>query len=140
MTNPLISSQAGLYPVLCSSSCTTASCPFSAVLYSATFSIDIPHVNIRPVLQKQQQQLGFGPMGPVSPLEILRQISEHAPTEPRVYVDELAIDPERGRFCFAAGDTPPPAANAMDVVLTCDLLEGFSGDVGARSFDRAECL
>jgi general secretion pathway protein L len=45
-------------------------------------------------LQKQQQQLGFGPMGPVSPLEILRQISERAPTEPRVYVDELAIDPD----------------------------------------------
>jgi len=43
-------------------------------------------------LQKQQQQLGFGPTGPVSPLEILRQISEHAPTEPRMNVDELAID------------------------------------------------
>lgn len=43
-------------------------------------------------LQKQQQQLGFGPTGPVSPLEILRQISEHAPTEPRMNVDDLAID------------------------------------------------
>ncbi|HSD09871.1 MAG TPA: type II secretion system protein GspL [Candidatus Binatia bacterium] len=45
-------------------------------------------------LQKQQQQLGFGPTGPVSPLEILRQISERAPTEPRINVDELAIDPD----------------------------------------------
>lgn len=43
-------------------------------------------------LQKQQQQLGFGPSGPFSPLEVLRQISERAPTEPRMNVDELAVD------------------------------------------------
>jgi len=43
-------------------------------------------------LQKQQQQLGFGPGGPASPLEILRQLSERAPTDPRMNVDELTID------------------------------------------------
>jgi general secretion pathway protein L len=43
-------------------------------------------------LQKQQQQLGFGPNGPISPLEVLRQLSERAPTDPRLNVDELAID------------------------------------------------
>ena len=43
-------------------------------------------------LQKQQQQLGFGPNGPVLPLEILRQISERAPANPRMNVDELTID------------------------------------------------
>ncbi len=43
-------------------------------------------------LQKQQQQLGFGPSGPISPLEILRQLAERAPTDPRLNVDELAID------------------------------------------------
>jgi general secretion pathway protein L len=43
-------------------------------------------------LQKQQQQLGFGPNGPVSPLEVLRQLAERAPAEPRLNVDELAID------------------------------------------------
>jgi len=43
-------------------------------------------------LQKQQQQLGFGPGGLVSTLEVLRQISERAPTEPRMNVDELTID------------------------------------------------
>jgi general secretion pathway protein L len=45
-------------------------------------------------LQKQQQQLGFGPGGPVSPLEILREIAERAPSEPRMNVDELSIDAE----------------------------------------------
>ncbi|MBI2962521.1 MAG: pilus assembly protein PilM [Deltaproteobacteria bacterium] len=45
-------------------------------------------------LQKQQQQLGFGPDGPVSVLDTLRQISERAPTEPRLNVDELAVDPD----------------------------------------------
>jgi general secretion pathway protein L len=45
-------------------------------------------------LQKQQQQLGFGPSGPISPLEVLRQLSERAPTDPRLNVDELAIDAE----------------------------------------------
>lgn len=43
-------------------------------------------------LQKQQQQLGFGPGGPASPLEVLRQLSERAPTDPRMNVDELTID------------------------------------------------
>jgi general secretion pathway protein L len=43
-------------------------------------------------LQKQQQQLGFGTNGPISPLEVLRQLSERAPTDPRLNVDELAID------------------------------------------------
>jgi len=49
---------------------------------------------------------------------------------------QLAIDPERGRFCFAVGDAPPAPARATDVVLACDLLEAFPGDVGARAFDR----
>jgi general secretion pathway protein L len=43
-------------------------------------------------LQKQQQQLGFAPGGPVSPLEMLRQIAERAPADPRMNVDELTID------------------------------------------------
>ena len=43
-------------------------------------------------LQKQQQQLGFGPNGPISPLEVLRQLAERAPADPRMNVDELAID------------------------------------------------
>jgi hypothetical protein len=45
-------------------------------------------------LQKQQQQLGFGENGLVSPLEILRQLSERTPTDPRMNVDELTIDPD----------------------------------------------
>ena len=43
-------------------------------------------------LQKEQQQLGFGPNGPISMLEVLRHIAERAPTEPRLNVDELTID------------------------------------------------
>src|SRR5439155_12971025 len=43
-------------------------------------------------LQKEQQQLGFGPNGPISTLDVLRQISERAPLEPRMNVDELSID------------------------------------------------
>lgn len=45
-------------------------------------------------LQRQQQQLGFGPDGPISVLDTIRQISERAPTEPRMNVDELAVDPD----------------------------------------------
>lgn len=45
-------------------------------------------------LQKQQQQLGFGPNGPISVLDTLRQISERAPSEPRMNVDDLAVDPD----------------------------------------------
>ena len=45
-------------------------------------------------LQKQQQQLGFGPNGPISVLDALRQISERAPSEPRMNVDELSVDPD----------------------------------------------
>jgi general secretion pathway protein L len=45
-------------------------------------------------LQKQQQQLGFGPNGPISALDALRQISERAPSDPRMNVDELSIDPD----------------------------------------------
>jgi general secretion pathway protein L len=43
-------------------------------------------------LQKQQQQLGFGPNGPIYPLDVLRQLAERAPADPRMNVDELAID------------------------------------------------
>ncbi len=43
-------------------------------------------------LQKQQQQLGFGPNGPISPLDVMRQLAERAPAEPRLNVDELAVD------------------------------------------------
>lgn len=45
-------------------------------------------------LRKQQLQLGFGPSGPVSALDALRQISEHAPADPRMNVDELVVDPD----------------------------------------------
>lgn len=45
-------------------------------------------------LRKQQQQLGFGPGGPVSALDALRQISERAPGDPRMNVDELSVDPD----------------------------------------------
>ncbi len=43
-------------------------------------------------LKKQQQQFGFPQGGPVSVLEVLKQISERAPAEPRMNVDELSID------------------------------------------------
>ena len=43
-------------------------------------------------LAKQQQMLGFGPSGPISPLEVLRQISDRAPSDPRMNTDELSID------------------------------------------------
>ena len=45
-------------------------------------------------LEKQQQQLGFGPNGPLSILEMLKQISERAPADPRMNVDELGVDPD----------------------------------------------
>ena len=46
-------------------------------------------------LKKQQQMLGFGPSGPVSALDTLRQISERMPQEPRTNVDLLELSPER---------------------------------------------
>jgi general secretion pathway protein L len=45
-------------------------------------------------LRKQEQQLGFGPDGPISVLDALRQISERVPGDPRLNVDELTVDPD----------------------------------------------
>ncbi len=44
---------------------------------------------------------------------------------------ELGIDPELGRFALASGD-PSIGRGALSV----DYVEGFAGDVGARTFDR----
>ncbi|MDF3017829.1 MAG: hypothetical protein K0R44_3054, partial [Thermomicrobiales bacterium] len=48
-----------------------------------------------------------------------------------LHPDEIGIDPEIGRFALAAGD---PAIGSPD--LTVDYVEAFSGEVGARTFDR----
>ncbi len=45
-------------------------------------------------MQKQQLALGAGPNGPITVLDVLQQMSERAPSEPRVLLDELSIDTE----------------------------------------------
>lgn len=57
---------------------------------------------------------------------------------------QIAIDPTRGRFCFAVGQALKPASDSALGVnylgLTVDYHEGFAHDVGALTYDRYSSL
>ncbi|MEA2624505.1 MAG: ral secretion pathway protein [Candidatus Binatota bacterium] len=49
-------------------------------------------------LRKRQEQLGVPEGGPVSVLELLREVALRAPAEPRLMIDEMTLDPEALRL------------------------------------------
>ena len=87
-------------------------------------------------LQKQQQQLGFGPTGPVSPLEILRQISERAPTEPsherRRAGDRCRRRPLAGQDLVVRGRGDDPEEDRRITALRRGAGQGAAHDCGRQ--------
>jgi hypothetical protein len=79
-------------------------------------------------------RVGAGQVVPIEGTYPLRRrviVSGRRPT-----AGELAIDPERGRFEFAAGDPVVVNQGAESRRLTVDYVEAFADQVGARAFSR----
>jgi hypothetical protein len=53
---------------------------------------------------------------------------------------QLAVDPERGRVCFATGEVPATPLDGGLLALGMDYHEGFMHDVGALTYDRYASL